>query len=62
MKGRAKVQMNGPRLFIYLPTKQSAQDKIVKGSFVDFDISNTGLDPEPPTKRALAMGNNRVVD
>jgi len=63
MRGRAKVQVNGPRLFIYLPLKQCAQEKVVKGSFVDFEISNTNLPIEPPINKALAMqGPKRIVE
>ena len=55
MLGRAKVQKNGTRLFIYLPLNQASQEKIEKGSFVDFKIENTGFNPEPPSKRGLSM-------
>lgn len=59
MNFRAKVQQNGDRLFVYLPLGQCRDEKIIKGSKVDFkDCVNTGLPAEPPTERAKAMGKN----
>ena len=53
--GEAKVQKNGQSLFIYLPIKKCEERSIQKGSRVQYNIVNTGLPPEPPTERAMAM-------
>jgi hypothetical protein len=50
MKGRCKVQIMFGRQFIYLPPKHCEQEKVVKGSFVDYEITNTGIVEEPRHK------------
>ena len=62
MKWRSKVQSLNGKLFVYLPTAQCIDEKIVKGSKIYCEAIDSGLPPEPPKKKGFWPSVKKTED